>query len=417
MIHDLSQEKAVEEIIKTPGISVLTGGPGRGKTFTVRSLLSTLWSLNSIHPDKTWMACPTGKAAKVLQDALGDMITNDGHTPATIHRLLGCRGLMWEYNSSNRLPADCIIIDEASMVDSAMLARIIDSISIGCKIVLVGDADQLPPVSAGNPFHDIVKAGINVNRLEINHRQQEGSLIADACDKIITGVKPNFGITGEHSLGGKREDDFFHIQEEDKEEIPGVVASLAKQWNIDEDDYCILAPQRTGPCGVENLNLFLQDTLNPPARDVPELIMSKWLTLREGDKVLHTKNNYELEVFNGFTGRIVGIDTSDRIIVVDYDGRLVTYNQPGYLAQLTLGYCLTVHKSQGSQFKYGVVACHSTHSYMWSRQLLYTAVSRFKEALYIVGDKKGLQRARTHSIENVRNTYLDLAFKGEAQDI
>ncbi len=415
MIPDQSQATAIQAIASTNNLSVLTGGPGFGKTFTIQNLLERLWSVSIIKPEKTFLACPTGKAAKVLEDSL--YLLDVENPPATIHRMLGCQGPTWIHNEKNPLEADCVIIDEASMVDSALLARVIFSITKGCRIILVGDKDQLPPVAAGNPFHDIVASGKNVNRLEINHRQAEGSLIADACSKIIVGEKPTFGHPGEYTLGGTREDDLFHVKEDDKDEIPEKIAAIVAPWHKDILDYCVLAPQRTGPCGVENLNKYLQEVLNPPEEFKTEAKIFPWLTLRTGDKVLHTKNNYGLGVFNGFTGVVKYIDDVSGDVWVNYDGQEVIYSEKKDLQQLTLGYCLTVHKSQGSQYKHGVLACHSTHYYMWSRELLYTAVSRFKEELHVVGDKRGLQRAVSNSTENKRNTYIDLALRGEASGI
>ena len=405
---DVSQEAAVSYIIKSGGISVLTGGPGFGKTFTIQELLRRLWSDYGIRPDLTRMACPTGKAAKVLEDALDIEVEN---RPSTIHRMLGCQGQIWEYGPTNRLSTQCLILDEASMIDSKLLARVITSISEGCKIILVGDKDQLPPVAAGCPFRDILTYGKQeaVSRLQTNHRQAQGSLIADACGRVIDGSKPLFGKQGEKTLGGKRQDDLFFIEEEDKEEIPNTVAAIARSWHDTGKDYCVLAPQRTGVCGVEAMNKYLQETLNPPSKDKYEISVAPWLTLREGDKVLHTKNNYGLDVFNGFTGRILDIDPVSQVILVDFDGQYVSYTETKDIKQLTLGYCLTVHKSQGSQYKYGVLVCHSSHYYMWSRQLLYTALSRFREELYVVGNNKAIKRAITNSQDDSRNTYLKLA--------
>lgn len=412
---DDSQESAVNNIIKTKHISVLTGGPGFGKTFTIQELLLRLWSHHGIKPHLTRLACPTGKAAKVLNEALRVEVKNK---PSTIHRMLGCNGKGWTFNQFNRLEAECLILDEASMIDSALLARVITSISEGCKIVLVGDKDQLPPVAAGCPFRDVVSYGEQdaVSRLQINHRQREGSLIAHGCGLVNSGERLLFGAPGKNTLNGQRADDLFFVEEEEKEEIPDAVAIIAKRWHDAGEDYCVLAPQRTGACGVAALNIYLQAALNPPDALKAEIEVAPWLTLREGDKVLHTQNNYDLDVFNGFTGRVLNVDPISGVILVDFDGQHVTYTKTNEIKQLALGYCLTIHKSQGSQYKRGVLVCHSSHYYMWSRQLLYTAISRFKEELWVVGNKKAIKRAVDNSTEKARNTYLRLALLGKVEE-
>lgn len=406
---DESQQKAVVGISTNKNITVLTGGPGFGKTFSINVLLSVLFK-NGLKRENTYLACPTGKAAKVLEDALESELDLENN-PVTIHRMLGCNGPMWEYDKKNKLWADCVIIDESSMVDSLLLSKVLESVSPGCKFILVGDKDQLPPVGAGCAFRDIIAADIpsTVYRLETNHRQAEGSLIADACGKVINGERPIFGIEHSHTLEGGREDDLFFVEEDEKEEIPELLVGVVRDWHDQKKDYCVLAPQKTGVCGVEKINEFLQASLNPPSAQKAELKTSSWLTLREGDKVMHIKNNYALDVFNGFTGIVTSIDSISERVVVDFDGQIVTYCETADLKELVLGYCMTIHKSQGSQYKHGVIICHSSHYYMWSRQLLYTAISRFREELHIIGNKKALKRAANNSVEDSRQTYLSLA--------
>lgn len=403
---DESQERARQAVSSNKKLTIITGGPGFGKTFTIRAILDDIFAVS--RPENVYLACPTGKAAKVLADALGVSLENE---PSTVHRMLGCRGPQWEFNEHNKLKAEWIILDESSMVDAMLMARIIRSVSDDCRFILVGDKDQLPPVGAGCPFRDIISAGLEdtVFRLEINHRQQEGSLIAHGCSKIIAGEKPVFGKADTYTLGGARWDDLYFVEKEDKEDIPVTVAAIVEEWNDAGDDYCVLAPQKTGKCGVDALNLFLQEHLNPARTGRNQIKGNYGVVLREGDKVMHTRNNYTLGVFNGFTGVIRSIDEEYGAIVVDYDGEDVTYSEKADINELVLGYCISVHKSQGSQYKYGVVACHSSHYYMWSRQLLYTAMSRFKEQLYVVGDNKAIKRAVSNSVDNSRQTYLSLA--------
>jgi len=419
---DQSQQSAVDKISRLSSpVYLLIGAGGSGKTYTIQHLLEQLWAdeNNEIFYETTYLAAPTGKASKVINDAFqlaGFEVENEAKT---IHRLLGYNpGAGWEYNADNPLDASLVIIDEASMIDSLLLSRVIEALPEGCKLILVGDENQLPPVAPGQPFTDLIMCGRQeiVNRLTTNHRQAQGSLIADGCLKILDGKKPTFGARGENTLGGVLQDDLFFIEETDKEEIPYIVSELCRPWHEQGLDYAVLAPQKTGVVGVDALNKYLQEELNPAATDKAQIKVA-WLTLRVGDKVLQTKNNYGLGVFNGFCGiiRKIGMNyDGEEVVVVDFDGQEVTYRESKDVKELALGYCMTIHKSQGSQFKYGVLVCHSSHYYMWSRSILYTGVSRFRQELHIVGDKKAIKRGLSNVVSGDRNTYLKLRLVGEA---
>lgn len=419
---DQSQQQAVNNIsLLMFRVYLLIGAGGSGKTFTIQHLLTQLWDSpdNNISNDTTFLAAPTGKAAKVINDAFelaGFAVENEAKT---IHRLLEYNpGTGWGRNQLNPLKASLVILDEASMVDSALLSRVVDALPEGCVLILVGDDAQLPPVAPGQPFTDLIKCGPQeiINRLTTNHRQAAGSLIADGCLKILAGRAMTFGNPGEHTLSGPLEDDLFFLELDDKEGIPAAVVKICKPWHDKGFDYAVLAPQKTGVCGVDAMNKHLQEALNPPGLGKPEIKVA-WLTLREGDKVLQTRNNYELGVFNGFCGIITKIDTGfdgEDIIVVDFDGQLVTYSETKDIKDLTLGYALSIHKAQGSQFKLGIIIFHSSHYYMASRSLFYTAVSRFREELHIVGDKKMLKRGLANVVSGERQTFLKLSLTGEA---
>jgi exodeoxyribonuclease V alpha subunit len=302
------------------------------------------------------------------------------------------------------------------MVDSMLLSKIIVALPENCYLILVGDDNQLPPVAPGQPFTDLINYGPKemVNRLTTNHRQAQGSLIANACLSVLTGEYPVFGKPGENTLGGVLQDDLFFNEQEDKEDIPEVVAGLCRDWHEKKLDYAILSPQKTGVCGVDSLNKYLQETLNPAHPDKVQIKVA-WLTLRVGDKVLQTKNNYQLGVFNGFTGIITNIEPFVDEITVDFDGETIVYRETKDIKQLTLGYCMTVHKSQGSQFQYGVLVCHSSHYYMWSRSILYTGVSRYRQELHVVGDKKAIKRGLSNVVSGERNTYMKLQLVGQGE--
>lgn len=195
-----------------------------------------------------------------------------------------------------------------------------------------------------------------------------------------------------------------------------MVAYLCRPWHEQGLDYAVLAPQKNGVCGVEAMNKHLQEELNPAADGKPQIKLG-WLTLREGDKVLQTKNNYDLGVFNGFTGIVVGIDSDAEIVVVDYDGEVITYEKGEHIKQLALGYCMSIHRSQGSQWKHGVLVCHSSHYYMHSRSLFYTAISRFREELHVIGDKRAVKRAVSNVVSGQRNTLLKLKLAERVDEV
>lgn len=416
------QQFAVDQISKLDRkIYVITGGAGAGKTTVLQHLLRKLWSNQSsgVNPDNTFIGCPTGKSAKVVNNAMpAGFLVNEAKT---IHRLLEFNpGVGWMRNEDNPLDAKMIICDESSMIGSELLSQLIKATPDGCHMILVGDANQLNPVDAGAPFHDIINFGDPsvIFRLDKNYRQQKGSLIAHGCLAVLAGNTPTFGEQGKNTLGGELLDDLFFIEEEEKEEIPRIVGDLCEEWHKAGLDYAVLSPQKTGVCGVEAMNKYLQERLNPAAEGKEE-VKAGWVMLREGDKVLQTKNNYQLGVFNGFTGRVVSISKNggafggEDLIIVDFDGETIEYEESDHIKQLALGYCMTVHKSQGSQFQHGVLVCHSSHYYMWSRSILYTGISRFREELWVVGNKKALKRGVQNVVSGERNTLIKLRLRGE----
>lgn len=423
ILLDQSQQQAIDNISRLKSkISLLIGGAGAGKSTTIKHLLVKLWGdCNSgITDENTYIAASTGKAAKVVAEHFLNADFNVINQPQTVHRMLKYNpGTGWGYNQFNKIDARLIIVDESSMLGSDLLSRIIDAVNDDCFLVLVGDEHQLMPVDPGSPFFDLINYGDKsmVNRLTFNHRQNMGSLIADSCQKILTGTMPTFGAKGSNTLGGELQDDLFYIEEQEKEEIPGIVAELCKEMWDNKDDFIILSPQKTGVVGVEAMNKYLQSTLNPPDPSKAEIKLG-WLVLREGDRVIQTRNNYELDVYNGFTGTVKSItrdpfEDDKTVITIDFDGQEVEYRDQKHIKDLSLGFTITGHKSQGSQWQKGVIIIHSSHYYIQSRNLLYTMVSRFRKELHIVGDKKAIKRALSNVVSGDRNTFLKLKLRGE----
>lgn len=411
---DKSQKNAVTNILDLGNrVTILCGRAGYGKTHVVKTVASTAVNEYGINPDSIYFAASTGKAAHVLQSSIADL--EMPNAAMTVHRMLEYGGDGWGYNAEETLPAKLVFIDESSMIDSPLFARILFSIDEDAQIVFVGDPSQLHPVGAGCPFLDIVKGkegtGI-VNELLTCWRQREGSLIADASEKCRNGKAILWGTSGEKSLGGKLEDDLFlhEVSSEDPyrhDNILQIVAEIAKPWFDNREDHVILAPQRTTGVGLNVANDFMQSSLNPYSPKKTEIFIGK-TTFRVGDRVRQTKNDYKVGVFNGFVGTIIDINSYGKThtMQVDYDGTVYTYPTKESMFKLVLGYVVTVHASQGSGYQKGVVIADNSHSFMWNRQLMYVALSRFKGECHFVGQKKTIAMAIRKNIENSRSTYL-----------
>lgn len=413
MIFDEYQNLAIDNICSLKNkISILAGSAGRGKTTILAEILKRLWS-GRIKPEDTFLATPTGKAAVILNralaDDLGDIIINKA---GTIHRVLGCKGRFWEFNKENRLECSLFVIDEASMVDVELMARVIFSISERAKIILVLDDKQLLPVGPGSPAIDIIRADLpgQVNKLVTNYRQKNGEMLADALERILEGRMPEF--SSEEKPGNI----FFH-EVESKDEVPEAVEKVVSDWYLNGEDWISLSPQWNGEAGINSINEHLQEILNPHEENKP-FIEVYGKPIRLYDMVRHTKNNYRLGksgVFNGFCGEVISVsDEGDeenrkKSLLIQFNGdEHVKYIHKSDLEQLTLGYCVSIHASQGSQYRKVCAVVHSSHSYTLCRSLLYVACSRARIELHIVGDNLGLNRALKKDINDKRNTYLSL---------
>jgi len=364
------------------GVMVLTGGPGTGKTTTLK-LMIDLFEARGL---RVLLAAPTGRAAKRLSEA-------SGRSAKTIHRLLefepGEEGWRFARGVSSPLECDVLVVDEMSMVDILLMHNMLKAVKPGTRLVLVGDVDQLPSVGPGNVLRDIIDSGaVETVVLDEVFRQAPGSMIVSNAHRINRGEFPH--------LRGAR--DFFFINEEDPEKVAEAVVHTVKSRLprylkcSPIHDIQVLSPMRRTVTGVDSLNMMLRDALNPPRQGVSELKYGATL-FRRGDKVMQIRNNYERRVFNGDMGLIVRIDPEEGEVVVRYPeaeyDRDVTYLQDE-LDELVLSYCVSVHKSQGSEYPAVVVPVTTQHYVMLQRNLIYTAVTRAREVVVLVGTKRAL---------------------------
>jgi exodeoxyribonuclease V alpha subunit len=368
------QQTAVQTAL-TNKVTVLTGGPGTGKTTTLRTIIAVLESTG--HRFK--LASPTGRAAKRLSEATGQ--------PAqTIHRLLLFTPQGgFTYNDENPLDTDLVVIDEASMIDLVLFYNLLKAIRPDTHLLLVGDVDQLPSVGAGDVLRDLIRShACPVIVLETIFRQASGSMIIQNAHRINHGQTPDTGNnTGE----------FFFFGEADPVAAAQLVVDIVKnriptKFNYDSlEDIQVLAPMYLGKAGVNALNEALQQALNPPGRKAEKLLAGT--LFRVGDKVMQLRNNYEKEVFNGDIGRVHSIDLTEHTMNVILDGRLIPYD---WLEsdELTHAFAISVHKSQGAEYPVVVMPVLTQHYMMLQRNLLYTAVTRAKQMVVLVGTRKAI---------------------------
>jgi len=375
------QREALEKAARH-GVLIITGGPGTGKTTTIRSLLEFFKGQNL----KVALAAPTGRAAK-------RMIETTGMEAKTIHRLLEYKaydegGMAFGRDQNNPLSEDVIIIDEVSMVDIILMYHLLSAVRLGARLILVGDKDQLPSVGPGSVLREIIEANrLPVVVLDEIFRQAQESMIVVNAHRINKGYFPYLNV---------KDKDFFFEQVLLPEDILQTILELVttrlpkyKNFNPIEDIQ-VLTPMKKGLLGVYNLNASLQELLNPPEPGKKE-IHFRSTVFREGDKVMQIKNNYEKEVFNGDLGRIIKVDDEQVLInfADTWQDREVVY-QIQELEELSLSYALSVHKSQGSEFPVVIMPMSTQHYVMLQRNLLYTAVTRAKKLMVLVGTKQAL---------------------------
>lgn len=389
------QIEAVRNAVSS-GVAIITGGPGTGKTTIINAIIE--YFLNNGMEVK--LAAPTGRAAKRITESTG-------FKAVTVHRLLEFvgepgsqeeRGLKFNHNRANPVEADAIIVDEASMLDSMLFHALLLAVQYGTRLILVGDTDQLPPVGAGNILRDMIDSRhFPVTELVKIFRQDEQSMIVRNAHKIKD---------GEHITIDNKNSDFFFIPRTTPAEIIDEINTLLtkdlpKYLKIEPTDIEVLSPMRKYELGVENLNKRLQETLNPPAKGKAEKVKNN-IIFRVGDKVMQIHNNYKLEwtiynndgsvdesgigVFNGDTGVIAEIDDFNEVICVKFDDRREVMYPYALLDELEHAFAITVHKSQGSEYPAVVVPLYSGPPRLMSRNLIYTAVTRAKQMVVIVGN-------------------------------
>ena len=390
------QREAVEKSLQS-GMTVITGGPGTGKTTVVQTIIR----LAEQEGLRILLCAPTGRAAKRLAETTQ-------RKAKTIHRLLvpdGHVGAMqvFEYNETKMLPADLVIVDEVSMLDMEMMYHLLSALKPQCRCILVGDADQLPSVGAGAVLHDIIASGqVPVVRLDTIFRQKEGGRIVTNAHLINSGRLP---VVNEDT-------EFRFVEIDNEADGAEKISALYNSELLETGDKFavkVLSPMYKNPCGVDNLNQLIQERFNPPAEGKAEL-KGKNVVFRVGDKVMQKHNDYEKGVFNGDMGEIFAIQKD--MVYVRYPEQDVKY-EGQEVDEITLAYAITVHKSQGSEYHTVIMVLVNSHAIMLQRNLFYTAVTRAKRKVILVGTKRAVQTAVQNQRTSRRFTLLIPRLQGE----
>ena len=399
-------------------VLVLTGGPGTGKTTSVRAILA----LFDILGLDTTLCAPTGRAAKRMSEVCG-------RDAATIHRLLGATigesgDLTFEHDENEPLDTDAVIVDESSMIDINLMSSLLRALKPGCRLVMVGDADQLPSVGPGNVFSDIIRSNVvNTVRLTEIFRQAQESKIVRSAHMINSGILPDL----KNSNG-----DFFFLKRTDNQRAADTIISLCtdrlpNNMGIPPSEIQILSPTRRHELGTQNLNKLLQNAVNPLIDGKKEKEYGDFL-YREGDKVMQIRNNYDIMwktsdgvtqgtgVFNGDIGTICSIDHQREILTVEFDDKYVEYLFE-QLSELEPAYAMTVHKSQGSEYSAVILAVSDSAPQLQVRSVLYTAVTRAKKLLIIVGDDAVIGRMVSNDRRTRRYSGLRARLVQEAEAV
>ncbi len=386
--YDPLQADAIKQA-SVSKVMVLTGGPGTGKTTVTKGIIAMYQEQGF----KILLAAPTGRAAKRMTEATGI-------EAKTIHRLLECKPPEgYQKNNENPLEGDVLVVDECSMIDILLMNSLLKAVPENMRLVFAGDINQLPSVGPGNVLRDIIDSGrFPVIRLNKIFRQAQSSRIIMNSHRINAGTMPD--------ISNGRNTDFFFIQKETPEQAAEEIVTLVKYnlpkyYKIPASQIQVLAPLQRGTAGASNLNIVLQEALNPSGAG----IRRSGYIFRQNDKVMQIKNNYDKEVFNGDIGIIERVNLEERTLIIDFDGRHIEYEDME-LDEIVLAYATTIHKAQGSEYPVVVMPLLMEHYVMLQRNLVYTGITRAKKILVIVGTKKAL----AYSVKNLkvteRNTML-----------
>ena len=388
IVYDEVQLAAIQKALDSK-VMVLTGGPGTGKTTTTQGIIAAFKARHM----SILLAAPTGRAAKRMTEATG-------MEAKTIHRLLEYNHMDgYKRNDENPLEGDALIVDECSMIDILLFYNLMKAIPSNMRLILVGDIDQLPSVGAGNVLRDIIDSQqIPVVRLTRIFRQAQSSRIVMNAHAINAGHFPN--------IKNGLDTDFFFINQEDADEMVKLIIGLVrerlpKKYGYPAKEIQVLTPMQRGTVGAGNLNIELQNALNPSG---PSLARGGY-TFRQGDKVMQIRNNYDKNVFNGDIGYITAVDTTERTLSITFDNRVVEYDITE-LDEIVLAYAVTIHKSQGSEFPVVVMPVTMKHFVMLQRNLIYTGITRAKKICVLVGTTKALAYAIRNNTVSKRNTKL-----------
>jgi len=386
-----AQQKGVLNTLQNK-ISVITGGPGTGKTTLIKQLITTLDENKVTYR----LAAPTGRAAKRMSESTGKYAV-------TLHRLLefNPQTMGFVHNEQNALKLSFLIIDEASMIDIFLINSLLKAIPLHAHVIFIGDIDQLPSVGAGNFLKDIIASEkIPVTRLKYIFRQAQNSLITYNAHRINSGEFPAFDAPNTFK-------DYMFIKEDKPENLSvhlkRIYQATLKRCGLKQANAIVLSPMNRGNAGSQHINHYLQEILNPPAND--RFVSRMGAQFRENDRVMQIKNNYDKNVFNGDIGTIDTIDTTNKVIKVSYVGRIVDYEFLE-LEELVLAYAISIHKSQGSEFDAVIIPLFTQHFTLLQRNLIYTALTRAKKFCVIVGQPRALAIAIKNNKGIARQTFL-----------
>jgi exodeoxyribonuclease V alpha subunit len=380
-------------------VLVVTGGPGTGKTTIIHAVIRIFGAVGA----KIFLAAPTGRASKRMTEATGQ-------PASTIHRLLEYSWQKggFQRNEDRPIEGDVIILDEVSMIDTSLMYHLLKAVPSNATLIMVGDSNQLPSVGPGNVLRDVIRSG-TVPVIELNEvfRQARESLI------IMNAHRINRGLVPEVKGSGEDPGDFYFIEQGDPNQVLNIIMELVlnripQRFNMDPmKDIQILSPMHKGLLGTANLNMKLQNALNPSKKEI--IRGDRRFALN--DKVMQIRNNYEKEVFNGDIGMIKAIDGEKQEIVVTYDDKPVLYDYLE-LDEIVLAYAISVHKSQGSEYQTVVLPILPQHYLLLQRNLIYTAVTRGKRLVVIVGSKRALTMGVKNESTMKRYTYLEERLRG-----